>query len=37
VAHHVLRHRVLLNYEAEVEEISSDHVITEILEKVKVP
>jgi MoxR-like ATPase len=37
VAYHVLRHRVLLNYEAEVEEISSDHVITEILEKVKVP
>ncbi|WMW25170.1 MoxR family ATPase [Methanolobus sediminis] len=37
VVYHVLRHRVLLNYEAEVEEISSDHVITEILEKVKVP
>jgi MoxR-like ATPase len=37
VAHNVLRHRIILNYEAEVEEVTSDQVIDLILEKVKVP
>jgi MoxR-like ATPase len=33
----VLRHRILLTYEAEAEEISSDDIVKKILEKVKVP
>jgi len=37
IAYDVLRHRVLLTYEAEAEEITSDEIITMILEKVKVP
>ena len=37
VAYNVLRHRILLNYEAEVEEVTSDQIITHILNKVKVP
>ena len=37
VAYNVLRHRILLNYEAEVEEVTSDQIITQILNKVKVP
>jgi MoxR-like ATPase len=37
VAHDVLRHRVLLTYEAEAEEITADQVITSLLEKVPVP
>ena len=37
VAHEVLRHRILLTYEAEAEEISSDVIITNILQKIKVP
>jgi len=37
VAHDVLRHRVILSYEAEAEEITSDEVIRQILEKVEVP
>lgn len=37
VAYNVLRHRILLNYEAEVEEITSDQIITQILNTVKVP
>lgn len=37
VAHEVLRHRILLTYEAEAEEISSDVIITKILQKIKVP
>ena len=37
IAPDVLRHRVLLSYEAEAEEITSDDVIKQILEKIEVP
>ena len=37
VAYEVLRHRILLTYEAEAEEITSDQIISKILSKVKVP
>ena len=37
VAHDVLRHRLLLNYEGQAENINPDDVITEILTKVPVP
>ena len=33
----VLRHRVLLTFEAEAEDVTSDQVITKILETVAVP
>ena len=33
----VLRHRILLTYEAEAEEITTDTIITRILAKVAVP
>jgi MoxR-like ATPase len=36
-AHDVLRHRVILNYEAEAENITSDDVIRKILETLPVP
>jgi MoxR-like ATPase len=37
IAHDVLRHRILLSYEAEAEEITSDEIIDKILKKIKVP
>ena len=37
VCHDVMRHRVGLTYEAEANNISSDEVITDILDKVQVP
>ena len=37
VAPDVLRHRVLLGYEAEAENVTSDQVIARILERVEVP
>lgn len=37
IAHDVLRHRLLLNYEAEAEGITTDHVIDRLLEKIAVP
>lgn len=37
VAYEVLRHRILLTYEAEAEEITSDDIIKKILNTVKVP
>jgi len=37
VAHDVLRHRVLLSYEAEAEGVTSDEIVARILDKVKVP
>ncbi len=37
VAYDVLRHRVLLSYEAEAEEIHSDMLIKKILDKIRVP
>lgn len=37
VCHDVLRHRIGLSYEAEAENVTSDQIITEILNKVEVP
>ncbi len=37
VAHNVLRHRIILNYEAQSENISTDDVIADILSKVPIP
>ena len=37
VAHDVLRHRIGLTYEAEANNISSDDIVNEILNKVQVP
>ncbi|MBU3923337.1 MAG: MoxR family ATPase [Nanoarchaeota archaeon] len=37
VGFEVLRHRIILSYEAEAENISSDDIIKEILDKIKVP
>lgn len=37
IAHDVLRHRIILTYEAEAEDITSDEIITKILEKITVP
>jgi MoxR-like ATPase len=37
IANDVLRHRVILSYEAEAEELTTDHVIDRILDKVEVP
>jgi MoxR-like ATPase len=37
VAHDVLRHRIMLTYEAEAEDISSDDVITRLLNEIPVP
>lgn len=37
IAHDVLRHRIILTYDAEAEDIKPDYIIKKILEKVKVP
>lgn len=37
VAHDVLRHRILLSYEAEAEGVTSDSIIDLILDKIKTP
>ena len=37
IARDVLRHRVLLTYEAEAEDVTSDTVVDRILERVEVP
>ncbi len=37
IAYHVLRHRLILTYEAEAENVKTDEVIKEILAKVEVP
>jgi MoxR-like ATPase len=37
VAIDVLRHRVLLTYEAEAEEVTSEDVVTRVLNNVEVP
>ncbi len=37
LAHDVLRHRILLSYEAEAEEITSEQIIASILERTPVP
>jgi MoxR-like ATPase len=37
VAHDVMRHRILLNYEGQAENIKTDDIITEVLSKVPIP
>jgi MoxR-like ATPase len=37
IAHDVLRHRIILTYEAEAEEVSSEDIITKILNELPVP
>jgi MoxR-like ATPase len=37
MAYPVLRHRLILSYEAEAEEVSSDDVVKQIINKIKVP
>ena len=37
IGHDVLRHRVLITYEAEAEEINSDDIVTKIFDAVEVP
>jgi MoxR-like ATPase len=37
IAYHVLRHRLILSYEAEAENMTTDHVIKEILSHTEVP
>ena len=37
IGHDVLRHRVLLTYEAEAEEVTSDDVVTKVFDAVEVP
>lgn len=37
VAHDVMRHRILLSYEGQAEDIKTDDIITEILSKVPIP
>ena len=37
VAHDVLRHRILLTYEAEAEAVTADQVVSSILDRVEVP
>ncbi len=36
VAHNVFRHRILLNFEGQADEISTDDIVTEILQKVPI-
>jgi len=37
VAKDVLRHRIIMSYEAEAEEINSDYIIDKVLETVAIP
>ena len=37
VVYDVLRHRLILNYEAEAEGITTDHVIGELISRIAVP
>jgi MoxR-like ATPase len=37
VAHDVLRHSILLSYEAEADEVTPEQIIDKVLAKVKVP
>ena len=37
ISHDVLRHRIGLTYEAEAENITTDNIIEEILNKIEVP
>ena len=35
--HDVLRHRILLTYEADAENLTSDEIVTRLLESIEVP
>ena len=37
IAHDVLRHRIMLNYRAKVDDVTTDKIIEEVLSKVKIP
>ena len=37
VGHDVLRHRVLVTYEAEAEELTSDDIVSVLLDNIEVP
>ncbi|MCS7225026.1 MAG: AAA family ATPase [Armatimonadetes bacterium] len=37
IAHDVLRHRIILTYEAEAEEVTTDHIVERVLKRVPVP
>jgi MoxR-like ATPase len=37
IAHDVLRHRIMLNYRAKVDNVTTDNIIDEVLSKVKIP
>lgn len=37
IAHDVLRHRLMLNYRAKVDNVTTDNIIDEVLSKVKIP
>lgn len=37
VAHNVLRHRIILSYEAESEELTTDDVVTQLLQAIPIP
>jgi MoxR-like ATPase len=37
IAHDVLRHRIIITYEAEAEEVSSETVVQRILDQIEVP
>jgi len=37
VCHDVLRHRIAVTYEAEAENVTSEHIVDEILNAVEVP
>ena len=37
VANNVLRHRILINYQGQIDNIKTENIISDILNKVKVP
>jgi MoxR-like ATPase len=37
IAHDVLRHRLILKFEAEAQGITTDHIIDQLIERVAVP
>jgi MoxR-like ATPase len=37
IAHDILRHRLIISYEAEAEEITSENIVDEVLKAIKVP
>jgi MoxR-like ATPase len=37
IAHNVLRHRVILSYEASADGVTADQVVTEVVKQVAVP